>query len=125
MNGNAGKIRNPQYLWASRIAFWVTVLITLPLFFSDTYRSGTAIGNALTLLFHCYVAVANYVMGYRLDDSPGWAHWVVPSRWMREWRYLVYADTESIQSNRKGLVRVVGGAALFTVLLLAVLSGKF
>jgi hypothetical protein len=72
----------------------------------------------------CYIAVANYIMGYRLDNPPKWARWVVPKKWMDEWSYLIHAEQESIKSNRKGLIRVVGAATLLTILLLAFLSGK-
>jgi hypothetical protein len=124
MANNDKKIRNPGYLWMSRIAFWAVLLFTLPLFFIEMYKTGTALSNTLILLFHCYVALGNYILGYRLDDPPKWASWLLPSKWIIEWRYLVYADPEAIKANRKGLVRVIAGTILLTILALAFISDK-
>ncbi|MBI3523860.1 MAG: hypothetical protein HY066_04925 [Betaproteobacteria bacterium] len=124
MSNDAKEIKNPEYFWAMRIAFWIAVLVNLPLFFAYTYKIGTALGNTLTLLFYCYLAVASYIMSYRLNTPPKWSSLVVPAKWITEWRHLVYADPESIKSNRNGLLRVISGAALLTILLLAALSGK-
>jgi hypothetical protein len=126
MNSEFKKVRNPIYLWMSRIALWGTVLFSIPLFLLDTYtyKTGSAIGNTLTLLFHCYIAVANYILGYRFDAPPKWSRWLVRDKWIVEWRYLIYADPAAIKSNRNGLLRVVAGGTLLTILLLAFLSGK-
>lgn len=117
------KIRNPEYLWMCRIGFWSMLLFTLPLFFYDTYKAASALSNILIVLFYCYLAVGSYILGYRLDNPPKWARWVLRAKWIEEWRYLVYADPEAIKSNRKRLIRVVGGVMLITILLLALLSG--
>lgn len=123
MSNFTKEIKNPEYLWVSRIAFWIVVLVNLPVFFLHTYLDGTPLGNTLTFLFFCYLTVANYIMGYRLFAPPKWSSWVVPNKWIVEWRYLVLADPESIKSNRKGILRVISGVALLTILLLAALSG--
>jgi hypothetical protein len=124
MDTDIKNVKNPEYLWIFRIGIWATLLITIPLFFIDTYANGSALSNTLTLLFHCYLVVAGYIFGYRLDNPPKWARWVVRAKWLDEWRYLVHADPESIKSNRMGLLRIIGAATLLTILLLAFLSGK-
>ena len=124
MSNDPKEIKNPGYLWIMRIGFWADILITLPLFFIDGYKTGSAMGNALTLLLHCYLGLAGYIMGYRLYNPPKWARWVVPHNWIEEWRYLTYADPDSIKANRNALIRFVGGVIIITILLLALLNGK-
>lgn len=117
-------VRNPQYMWASRIAFWIVILVTLPLFFIDFNPDRPPANNVAIFLFHTYIALANYILGYRLHNPPAWAHFVMPQKWIAEWQYLVSADPVEIKQNRKGLIRVAGGAVLLTILLLASLSGN-
>ena len=124
MHNDTKEIKNPEYLWMSRISFWGFLLFVLPLFFIDTYKMGTPLSNTLTVLFYCYCCFANFILGYRLDDPPKWSLLLIPAKWITEWRYLVYADPEFIKSNRWGLLRVIAAGALITILLLAVLSGK-
>jgi uncharacterized membrane-anchored protein YitT (DUF2179 family) len=125
MSDSNKKIKNPEYLWACRIAFWVAVLFNIPLFFFDTYKAGSALGNTITIFLHCYLAAGSYILGYRLNDQPKWSRYLVPKKWIVEWQYLVYTDPESIKSNRRGLLAVIGGATLLMILLFAILSEKF
>ena len=124
MHNDSRKIQNKQYLWASRFAFWLCVLIALPLFIFQFFEKNPTVANAFTVLLYCYIALGNYILGYRIENPPKWAYWVLPEKWISEWQYLVFANPEDTKSNKKGLIRVIGGAALLTILLLAFLSGK-
>lgn len=103
---------------------WGMVLVTIPLPGLEIGKSGTTGSNAITLTLYLYLAVGDYILGYRLDDTPKWSSWVVPKKWIDEWRYLVYADPGLIKSNRLGLIRVIGVPALIAILVLAIISGK-
>ncbi len=124
MKDDQKKLKNPQYVWASRIAFWLCLFFAIPLFLIRTRHSEPTLGNALTFAFYSYCALANYVLGYRLEDPPPWSRWLVPEKWVSEWRQLTYSDPEEIRPNNSGLMRVIGAANLITIVLLAFLSGK-
>ncbi len=124
MSPDQKKVKNPEYLWLLRIAFWAGLLFNIPMFFINDFAAGTALSNTIILLFHSYMIVGAYVLGHRLDTPPVWAGWLLPAKWIIEWRYLVYANPEAIKDNRKRLIRVIGAGALLTVLLLAILTGR-
>jgi hypothetical protein len=128
MNADIKIIRNPQSLWIMRSVFWVGVLFAIPLALLNIHNTGPALvgelAAALTLLVQCYLAVAIYILAYRPDNPPTWARWVLPKKWIDEWRQIVHADPGSIWLNRNRLVRVSAGAVFFAILLLLFLSGK-
>lgn len=124
MSDNSKQIRNTGYLWACRFAFWLGILFNMPLVLIDLYKGGPLLGNVLLLLFYAYLVAGVFVLGYRLDNPPGWSHWLIPKKWIVEWRYLVYTNPELIKANRNRLVQFTCGVALLTILVLASLSGK-
>lgn len=118
------KKMNPQYMWASRTAFWIGVLVVFPMFFIDTHKRASALANSIILLFYIWTTIGNYILGYRVDNPPKWSKWIIPAKWISEWKYLSYADPEVIRSNRMGLMRVVGGVVILTIFVLSILSWK-
>lgn len=126
MEINLKEIKNPKYIIFSRIAFWVSIFILLPLFFIRISEGELNFADCLTFFVYVYIIIGNYVLGYRLFNPPYWVKWVVPSKWISEWKFLSNADAETIQikRNHKNLIRITAGAALIMIFLLALLSGK-
>ncbi len=125
MQNNLKNVRNPGYLWVSRIAFWAALLFNIPMCLYNNYESGSMTSAVLPIILYSYLAIACYILGYRLDNPPSWARWVVREKWIAEWRYLANANPESIKQNRNKLLQIGGGTALLVVLSLALLHDKF
>lgn len=126
MHTNLKNFRNPKYIILSRISFWVTIMISFPLFFIDIYTKNFASGKLFIFFFYVYIAICNFVLGYRLNNPPIWTKWIMPKNWIIEWKFLSDADpdTMEIKTNHRKLIRVVTGSILLTIFLLATLSGK-
>lgn len=123
MNNN---IRNPEYIRFSRVSFWIGIFIVMPLFLSRVYSKEIDLGIILTFFFYLYVLVGNYILGYRLYNPPTWVKWIMPFKWILEWRFLSESDARAanVRTNKKNLIRIGGGVILLTILILAIMSGK-
>ena len=124
MNNEGEKIRNPNYLWTTRGSFWGTILFLIPSLFFEIYagKDTSILINMLVLLLLAYVALGNYIFGYRFDNPPTWARWVVPAKWIVEAREIAYADLEVMKADPKRLGRLITGVVLLMISLLVLIG---
>lgn len=110
-------IKNSIYTNASKLACLVSLLFSIPMFVLVQSERDITYGAVVTGAIYLYLIVANYIMGYRLFDTPKWAHWVVPNVWLNEWRLLSLTCPKDTVEETKKLVRIASGGALVVLVL--------
>lgn len=114
-------IKNPKYIRFSRIAFYSGVFVVMPL--TVLMQSNKSMGwpEWATLAFYIYLIVGNYILGFRLENPPVWAKYVMPLKWIDDWRRLSYGEVPEKDLDDKKLIRVAGVAAI-SVIFFGILS---
>lgn len=96
--------------------------MVLPMIAWRTRNTVMGANDWLTFIGFIYVAFANYVLGYRLYDPPRLAKYLIPQKWIEEWKALSSANKEDIASNERALIGVGVVAILLVLYALTILN---
>lgn len=76
----------------------------------------------IVLAFYVYVVLVNYVGGFCLENPPLWSKYIIPKKWIDEWKQLSYGEVKEKKANDKQLALLICACAIGTIVFLAMLT---